>query len=121
MLQGKRILLVEDEVVIAMMLEDMITSIGGVAVGPANTLQEGMEIARFENIDAAVLDINLGDATSDAIAEILVSRRIPFILATGYSTEASNVFRVPVLQKPYMLRDLQRALSLLFGPTVAPQ
>ena len=114
MLQGKRILLVEDEVIIAMMLEDMIIKLEGVAIGPATSARTGMEMARAENFDAAVLDVNLGDGTSMEIADLLVQRHIPFILATGYGATTQNAHKVPILQKPYMVRDLELALSQIF-------
>ena len=115
MLQGKRILLVEDEVVIAMMLEDMVIKLEGVAIGPATNVQSGIDMARVETIDAAVLDVNLGDGTSGEIANILADRKIPFILATGYGAATTNTHCAPVLQKPYMLRDLEQAFSQIFS------
>ena len=114
MLQGKRILLVEDEAIIAMMLEDMVVKINGTTVGPATNLLDGMEMARSENFDAAVLDVNLGDGDSSAIADLLAGRQIPFILATGYGATTSNTHNAPVLQKPYMLHDLEHAFSQIF-------
>lgn len=106
-LAGKRILLVEDEVIIAMMLEDMVAELGGIAVGPATTKEAGMEFAEHEPLDAAVLDVNLGDCASTDIADILARRNIPFILATGYGAGTVNSHAVPVLQKPYLLADLE--------------
>lgn len=114
MLQGKRILLVEDEVVIAMMLEDMVIKLEGVAVGPATNVQAGIDMARVETIDAAVLDVNLGDGTSSEIANVLAERNIPFILATGYGATTPNAHNAPILQKPYMMRDLEQAFSQIF-------
>ena len=111
MLQGKRILLVEDEVIIAMMLEDMIIKLDGVAIGPATSLQVGIDMARSELFDAAVLDVNLGDGTSADVANILAERQIPFILATGYGSTTANTHLAPILQKPYMLRDLEKAFA----------
>lgn len=106
-LTGKRILLVEDEVIIAMMLEDMVAELGGIAVGPATTKGAGMDLAETEQLDAAVLDVNLGDCASTDIADILARREIPFILATGYGAGTANTHGVPVLQKPYLLADLE--------------
>ncbi|MFN3618805.1 response regulator [Sphingorhabdus sp.] len=114
MLQGKRILLVEDEAIIAMMLEDMVVKLEGIAIGPATNVQSGMDMARMEDFDAAVLDVNLGDGTSIEIADLLTERHIPFILATGYDATTQNTHKAPILQKPYMMRDLELALSQIF-------
>lgn len=110
-LTGKRILLVEDEVIIAMMLEDMVVELGGIPIGPATTREAGMAIAETEQIDAAVLDVNLGDCASTDIADILAKREIPFILATGYGSGTGNTHGVPVLQKPYLLADLENIFA----------
>lgn len=115
MLQGKHILLVEDEIVIAMMLEDMVMKIDGIVVGPATNLQSGMDLARSEKLDAAVLDVNLGDGNSMGIADLLAERNIPFILATGYGATTANAHNAPILQKPYMLRDLEQAFAQIFS------
>ncbi len=114
MIKGKRILLVEDEIVIAMMLEDMIIKLEGVPVGPATSLQKGLDMARSETFDAAVLDVNLGDGNSVDIADLLAQRQIPFILATGYGATTPNAHAAPILQKPYMLRDLEQAFANIF-------
>lgn len=110
-LTGKRILLVEDEVIIAMMLEDMISQLGGTPVGPATTREAGIALAENEHLDAAVLDVNLGEFASTDIADILARRNIPFILATGYGAGTSNNHDVPVLQKPYLLGDLEAVFT----------
>lgn len=110
-------MLVEDEVIIAMMLEDMVMKLEGVAIGPATSVQAGMDMARVEEFDAAVLDVNLGDGTSLDIADVLSERHIPFILATGYGATTQNEHKAPILQKPYMLRDLEMALSQIFCTT----
>lgn len=117
MIQGKRILLVEDEIVIAMMLEDMILKLEGIPVGPASSLQQGLDLARSETFDAAVLDVNLGDGNSVDIASLLAQRQIPFILATGYGSTTPNAHAAPILQKPYMLRDLEQAFADIFCVT----
>ncbi len=109
-LANKRILLVEDEVIIAMMLEDMIAELGGIVVGPASTLDSGMAFATSEMIDGAILDVNLGEGNSSAIADILAARNIPFLMATGYGHTADNVHSAPLLQKPYLINDIEQAL-----------
>ena len=113
-LTNKRILVVEDEVVIAMMLQDMLAEMGAVVVGPAYNLKSGLELAKYSEIDGAVLDVNLGNGTSADIADVLASRKIPFMLATGYGQATDNKHDVPVLQKPCLQHDLEFALSKLF-------
>lgn len=114
-LANKRILLVEDEVIIAMMLEDMITELGGIVVGPAATLESGLAFARNEELDGAILDVNLGEGNSSAIADVLAARSIPFVMATGYGHATDNLHSAPLLQKPYLMNDLQRALRSILG------
>ena len=112
-LPNLRILVVEDEVIIALAIEDMLIQIGCDVVGPAYSVSAGQELAASEAVDAAVLDINLGGQSSDAVARTLQSRGIPFLFSTGYGLSAvPNGFEDrPVLQKPYTLEILGRALE----------
>lgn len=114
-LAGKRILIVEDEFMIAILLEDMLTelhcSIAGISANPAQAL----ELIGSTEIDAAVLDVNLDGDDSFAVAAALVERRIPFIFATGYGASRlpQELAGHPVVQKPYRLEELSRALCKL--------
>ncbi|RYD46101.1 MAG: response regulator, partial [Sphingomonadales bacterium] len=83
MLAGLRVLIVEDEPVVAMCLEDILEELGCVTVGPANRLSEGLALAEGP-LDAAILDINLAGERSNAIAQRLHDRSIPFAFASGY-------------------------------------
>ena len=114
---GKKILIVEDEVVIAILLEDMITELGAIPIGPAYNLHSGLALAGSAMIDGAILDVNLNNGDSSAIANALADRDIPFILATGYGSGAHNIHDVPVLQKPYQIFDIEAALCAMFGPS----
>jgi DNA-binding response OmpR family regulator len=80
MTHALRVLVVEDEMMIAMLMEDMLQDLGYETVGPARRLESGMKIAGSEQIDLAILDINLGGAQSFPIAALLVARGIPVIL-----------------------------------------
>lgn len=113
-LAGKHILIVEDEVIIAFMLQDMLADMGATVIGPAHSLKTGLEYAATAELDGAVLDVNLGDGDSSGIADMLASRAIPFILATGYGPTTDNKHNVTVLQKPCLAHDIERALSKLF-------
>jgi CheY-like chemotaxis protein len=115
-LGGKRVLVVEDEPIIAMSVEDMLRDLGCVVIGPVFSAADGEEQARSASLDAAVLDINMGEGASFPIATILGERGIPFGFATGYGlTGLPNEFHgVPVLAKPYTEVALARMLNLLF-------
>lgn len=111
-LQGKRVLIVEDEMLVAMNLEDTLMDLGLEVADTAMQLGSAVELARNSVIDVAVLDINLHGERSYPVAEILIERRIPFIFATGYGhTEGERIYSsVPVLTKPYSSCDLKKAL-----------
>ena len=79
-----RVLVVEDEAIIAMLVEDMVLEFGSEVVGPVAKLDDALELARFAELDAAILDINVGGSVVFPVADILSERGIPFIFATGY-------------------------------------
>lgn len=112
-LQGKSVLLVEDEPIVAMLVEDMLAGLGANVVGPAGQVGEAVEIARTAQFDVAVLDVKLGKESSAQVAEVLRQRAIPYVLATGFDnpplSEAEH--GAPLLQKPYLQDDLERALE----------
>ena len=108
-LAGKRILLVEDEFIVAAMLEDVLAGLGAVVIGPAYRLSDGLRLAREEAIDVAVLDVNIEGERSDAIADALTERKIPFVLATGYGNGEAR-HGAQVLTKPYTPKMLAAAL-----------
>lgn len=113
-LPGLRVLVVEDEPVVAMCLEDILEELGCVTVGPANRLSEGLALAQHETLDAAILDINLAGERSNTIAELLRARGVPFVFASGYGA-APEGFGAPMIEKPYRTADIARALSGLLG------
>jgi CheY-like chemotaxis protein len=118
-LGGKRVLLVEDEPIIAMSIEDMLTDLGCVVVGPALSAAAAEELASNERLDAALLDINMGDGASFPIASILRRRRIPFTFATGYGPTGvpAELSDVPVLAKPYTRQALEVIIRRLLAET----
>lgn len=111
-LTGRRILIVEDEPIIAMSLEDMLRDLGCTVVGPALRLPEAERMAREEEIDGAILDVNLGGGQTFRIADILVGRGVPFCFSTGYGAAAipAHLEAAPVLQKPYREESLAEIL-----------
>lgn len=117
MLTGKRILLVEDEALVAMLLEDMVLDLGATVIGPESQLDLAIACAETETLDAAILDINLGGKRSYGIADALRLRGIPFAFATGYGALGVDPLHrgVPVLIKPYSGQDVARVLQELLA------
>jgi CheY-like chemotaxis protein len=108
-------LVVEDNFLIAMDVADMVGECGCVSLGPASNLESGLADVRQNDLDGAVLDVNLGDERVWPIADLLKERDVPFILATGYSTaEVPDRFsEYPILHKPLNRGDLAAALDKL--------
>jgi CheY-like chemotaxis protein len=111
-LAGKRVLVLEDEPVVAMLVEDMLVDLGCVVVGPASRLDDALAIAEREELDLAVLDINLGRGDSFPVALVLDRRSVPFVFATGYGDRETPFPSAPVVAKPYRADDLYTALQL---------
>jgi two-component sensor histidine kinase len=105
-----RVLLVEDEALVAMMIQETLAEFGFQIVGPISTAADALASARDNHFDAAVLDINLGDGLVYAVAEILEKRNIPFVFVTGYDADSvdSRFGSIPILQKPIEREMLQR-------------
>jgi DNA-binding response OmpR family regulator len=102
-LAGRRVMIVEDEFLLALTLEDDIRDAGADPLGPYATLSETLAAIEKENFDLAVLDINLDGEMSYPAADALVARNVPFVLLTGYAgTSLPERFRgCPRLSKPY--------------------
>jgi CheY-like chemotaxis protein len=111
----RRILIVEDNVLIAMEMEYIVGDCGCAVVGPVSNVASGLEAVRQTEIDGAVLDVNLGSERVWPVAELLDDRGIPFVLTTGYdSSEVPARFAdKPLLQKPVAVSDLRQALALI--------
>lgn len=112
---SRAVLVVEDEIIVAMLLEDMLTELGHSVVGPAVRLERALHLAKTAVIDFAVLDINLDGEHSFAVADVLRERCIPFIFASGYGTAGLGAaYRdVFMLSKPFDIGQLERALARL--------
>lgn len=111
-----RVLIVEDETLVALQLQGDLEDEGHEVVGPAMSLKQGLLLADKEHIDAALVDVSLGRDTSAAIADKLLARKIPFAFATGYSEVTmlpEHLRKVPKLGKPYVIGDVRRVLGAL--------
>lgn len=103
-LEGARVLVVEDEMMAASMLEMVLGECGCVILGPVPRIEQGLALARDEAIDAAILDVNLGGEPVFPIADLLAERHVPFVFVTGYGAPGVDARRYPgaaVVQKPY--------------------
>lgn len=109
-----RILIVEDEPLIAMMLEDFLDALGKQVAGTAETVETALDCVSSGGIDAAILDVNLrGGEKSWPVADALAQAGIPFVLATGGDTLAEAHAERPVLAKPFTMDSVARALETL--------
>lgn len=114
-LAGLRVLVVEDEALLSMLVEDALVDLGCVVVGPFMRLHSAMAFVRDENgaVDVAVLDVNVAGDWSFELAELLLSRDVPVVFTTGYDEAAIDErWRVlPFLRKPFSDEDLKRIIE----------
>jgi DNA-binding response OmpR family regulator len=114
---GLRVLIVEDEVLLAFMLQDMLAEWGCAVVGPAGRVARALSLAGSETLDGAILDVNLAGTEVYPVARALAARQIPFIFVSGFAarrlpTEWRNR---PILQKPFQPRDLAESMARVFA------
>jgi CheY-like chemotaxis protein len=114
---GVRVFLIEDEVLIALLLEDMVLALGYEVVVGAATLDEAIAAARTGDFDLALLDLNLGGKLTYPVADILKARRVPFAFVTGYGSAGvlAAYTGVPVLEKPFRQEDLKTVIAQLWS------
>ena len=115
-LVGRRILLVEDELLISCLLEDMLEDLGCTLVGSASRVDQALRLVAGEAIDAVILDVSLDQQLSYPVADALVARSIPFLFSTGYDRDRlRDGYRAfAMLQKPFHPSELAKVLSGLF-------
>lgn len=117
-LRGRRILVVEDEYLIAMEVKNWLQTVGSKVVGPVPSVEQALDLIEDGGLEAAVLDINLGEGdTAYAIADELGERGIPYLFATGDAQmpRAAAYNQRPRLEKPYLKTELMLALTKLFN------
>ncbi|MEM7636056.1 MAG: response regulator, partial [Pseudomonadota bacterium] len=110
----ERVLVVEDNMIIALDAEMIMSDLGSAQVDIAASVGQAQDLLQLHQYDFALLDVNLGDQTSEKIADILVERSQPFVFATGYGElrELEGKYKdVPVVQKPYEKDDLVEAIA----------
>jgi CheY-like chemotaxis protein len=117
---GKRVLIVEDELMIRMLLDGMLTDLGHTVAAEAGRIDEALAAAKQAEFDVAILDVNLNGQPITPVVEILVRRGLPFVFATGYGQRGvPDAYRNNVtLQKPFQVEALAQALDAV-APKVA--
>jgi light-regulated signal transduction histidine kinase (bacteriophytochrome)/CheY-like chemotaxis protein len=117
-MRGLNMLMVEDQLLIAMDVQIMLTGQGAASVETASTVQEALHVLARVTPDVAILDVNLGNGTSLPVAHALRERGIPFVFATGYGENTlipAAMSEVPVVRKPYDVAALVDALTSALG------
>jgi CheY-like chemotaxis protein len=112
-LAGSRVLIVEDEAMVAMLLEDIVEEIGCTVVGPEARVVHALARLEAEEVDAALLDINLAGERSYPIADALAVRGVPYVFVSGYGSAGlpADYSDRPVIQKPFTRSQLEQALE----------
>ena len=110
---GKRVLVAEDEYFIAKSLVDELQEIGADVLGPVATVSDTLALIAAERLDAVVLDINLRGEMAYPVADALIERKVPFVLATGYSADTlpTRYAGVPRCDKPV---EVDKLVAKLF-------
>lgn len=121
-LLGCRVVIVEDEAMVALALADILTGMGCVVVGTAARFDAAMDLIETTDFDVALLDVNLGGVRVDPIARRVIERGLPVIFVTGYGEEAfaADLKGWPVVNKPYLQPDIGIALGEACSKTARP-
>ena len=117
-LQGVKVLVVEDEYLVATLMENMLASAGCVVAGPIPRLAQALDAASSEACDVAVLDVNLAGERVYPVADILAQRNVPFVFVTGYGPNAlpPDYAKLPRVCKPFRMAELLTAISDVVKP-----
>ena len=114
-LVGCRVLVIEDEIVIAIFIRQVLRAVGCCVVGPVGKLDTALQLAADETLDGAVLDVNIRGGKVFPVAKLLAERGIPFVLASGYGDWAlpEALQGQPRLTKPFTRADLEEQVAWL--------
>jgi CheY-like chemotaxis protein len=112
-----RVLVIEDDAIIAMVVEDMLTDLGCARVDIVDRLEPALAAAAEAAFDLAILDLDLYGRKTHAVADILKARAIPFVLSSGYAAQPGDTAYagVAAVHKPFEQRDLERAIAQALG------
>ncbi len=112
---GRRILVVEDELMIRMLLDGMLEDLGYTMTAQAGAIDEAVALAKHADVDAAILDVNLNGQPITPVVEVLIARGVTFVFATGYGQRGvPEPYRNnPTLQKPFQSDALEQALKAI--------
>src|SRR5512132_3095809 len=114
LLSGRRVLVVEDEMMVLMMIEDMLADLGCESVTAAATTDQAIDLINAQVFDAAMLDMNLNGTKNSSIADALAALGVPFIFSTGYSHNIMEGYPdQPILKKPFQFEELAAMLTRL--------
>jgi CheY-like chemotaxis protein len=114
-LTGLRVLVIEDDFLVAQIAVDMLEELGAIAIGPGPSVQQALQLIQSETVDAALLDVNLRGQSSDAVAQALHEKGIPYIFVTGYGAVRFDQKNTPLLNKPYTQENLAEVLTKLLN------
>jgi CheY-like chemotaxis protein len=119
-LRGRRVLVIEDEMLVAMEFESVLQAHGCVVVGPAASIEQASVLLHEQRPDVALMDLNLNGQSALPVAAALREKAVPFVLVTGYSESRSaepELRQAPRLPKPVRHRDLLQTLAELLTPS----
>ncbi|NOG74170.1 response regulator [Roseicella sp. DB1501] len=117
-LDGLRVLVVEDEAMVAMLFEDTLADLGCTVVGPAASVAEALDIIGRDTIDVALLDMDLAGEASHPVADALTARGVPFAFVSGYgagAADGSGHAGAPIISKPFTQATFAATLGRLAG------
>jgi len=119
---GARVLIVEDEAFVVMLIEDMLAELGFEIAGTASRVAAAMPLVATLDFDLAILDVNLAGEMSFPVADAIAGKGVPYLFATGYGRPAITPEHAhrPVIKKPFSIQDLRAAIQASLSSDPAP-